>query len=266
MLNRIVIGLGGLAILLPSIIFGGEIAVEIIVFLAMCIGLDEYANMAFPDKRWWATGVLAVPGIALFATVLYGPSGSVMAAMVLGSLFLFLAVLFKKGEVADLSNVTARLFMGVIYVSGLLVFLPLVRRLDDGLAWIFTTMAITWLGDTGAYFAGRAFGKTKLYEKISPKKTWEGAVGGAVLATIGVFVIRAVALPQLTILDCILLGVVVDAFGVVGDLVESMFKRSFGVKDSGWILGGHGGILDRIDALLFTAPVLYVYLTVFRGL
>ncbi|MCP4921250.1 MAG: phosphatidate cytidylyltransferase [Proteobacteria bacterium] len=86
------------------------------------------------------------------------------------------------------------------------------------------------------------------------------------MATIGVFVIRAVALPQLTILDCILLGVVVDAFGVVGDLVESMFKRSFGVKDSGWILGGHGGILDRIDALLFTAPVLYVYLTVFRGL
>lgn len=266
MLGRVAIGLIGLAILLPSILFGGEIALEIIVGLAMLVGLDEWANMAVPKSRWWATGLLGLVGAGLYGAVLYGPTGSVQAVMVGGALLLLLATLFRRAPVDDAANVASRLVLGVAYVAGLMLFIPLLRRLDDGLAWVFTMLAITWLGDTGAYFAGRAFGKTRLYEKISPKKTWEGAVGGAVLATVGVFVIRAVALPQLTIVDCILLGVIVDAFGVVGDLVESMFKRSFGVKDSGWILGGHGGILDRIDALLFTAPVLYLYLTVVRGL
>ncbi|HJN73098.1 MAG TPA: phosphatidate cytidylyltransferase [Myxococcota bacterium] len=266
MFSRVAIGLGGLAILLPAIIFGGELAIEIIVGLAMLIGLDEYANMAFPQRRWWATGLLGVVGAALYVSVLYGPTGSTQVVLVVGALVLMLATLFRRGSVDGAGDAAARLVLGVAWVSGLVLFIPLLRRLDDGLAWVFTMLAITWLGDTGGYFAGRAFGKHKLYEKISPKKTWEGAVGGAVLATIGVFVIRAVALPQLTIVDCLLLGVVVDAFGVVGDLVESMFKRSFGVKDSGWILGEHGGMLDRIDALLFTAPVLYLYLTVVRGL
>ena len=266
MLGRIAIGLGGLAILLPAIVFGGEVAIEIIAGIAMLIGLDEYSNMAFKERRWWGTALLAAVGVPLYLAVLYGPTGSVQGVLVLGALFLMLATLFRRGPVDDAANAAARLLLGVAYVTGLILFIPLLRRLDDGLAWVFTMLAITWLGDTGAYFAGRAFGKRKLYEKISPKKTWEGAIGGAVLATVGVFVIRAVALPQLTVLDCILLGVIVDAFGVVGDLVESMLKRSFGVKDSGWILGGHGGILDRIDALLFTAPVLYLYLTLVRGL
>ena len=266
MLTRILAALVGLAVILPAIVFGGELAVEIIAGVAILIGLDEWATMAFPERRWWALARLLPPSVALYLAVLYGPEGAIPLALVGSALWLLLSTLFREGPVDDAVHTVGRLVLGLVYVTGLLLFVPLVRRLPDGLAWIFLIMVITWLGDSGAYFAGRFFGKHKLYEKISPKKTWEGAIGGALTAVAGTFVVREVGLPDLTVLDCILLGVVVDAFGVVGDLTESMLKRSFGVKDSGWIMPGHGGILDRIDALLFTAPVLYLYCTLGLGL
>ena len=98
---------------------------------------------------------------------------------------------------------------------------------------------------------------------MSPKKTWEGAIGGAALAVVGACVVKGIGLPNVGWGHAIALGIIIDAGGVVGDLVESMLKRSFGVKDSGWIMPGHGGILDRVDSLLFTAPLTWVYATVF---
>ncbi len=276
--KRIVVGLTGLAILLPAILFGGALAVEIIVLLAILFGIDEYANMAFGQgeisRRWWAVGLLTPPTLAFYGAVLYGPPGTVGPVLVGSALWFMLAMLFRRGAVDDAGPALGKLILGFAYVPGLFVFLPLIRRFEDGLAWVFVMLAITWLGDTGAYFAGRAFGKHKLYEKISPKKTWEGAIGGAVLATVGVFVTRwicahwdlAPTVADLGVVECLVLGVLVDAFGVVGDLVESMLKRSFAVKDSGWILPGHGGILDRTDALLFTGPVLWIIGTWIVGL
>ena len=102
-------------------------------------------------------------------------------------------------------------------------------------------------------------GGTKLYPKVSPKKTWEGVAGGVILATVGALVVRWVGLPALSVVDCLILGPVLCLAGVAGDLAESMMKRSFDVKDSGWILPGHGGLLDRIDSLLFVAPLLYTW-------
>jgi phosphatidate cytidylyltransferase len=123
-------------------------------------------------------------------------------------------------------------------------------------------MAITFGADTGAYFAGRLFGRHKLYEKVSPKKTIEGAVGGLAAGIGFAFLGRAIApgLGDLTPLDAILLGGVGAALGIVGDLFESLLKRSSGVKDSGDLIPGHGGVLDRIDALLFVGPFVYFYL------
>jgi len=266
MVTRVLAALVGLAVILPALIWGGELAVEIIVGLVLLICVDEWANMAFPQRRWWALARLVPPALALYLAVLYGPEGSLVLALSGSVLWLFLATLFRAGPVDDATDTVGRLALGMAYVPGLIVFIPLVRRLPDGLAWVFLLLVITWMGDTGAYFAGRFLGRHKLYEKISPNKTWEGAIGGGVTAVVGAFVVRAIALPQLTVLDCVLLGIVVDAFGVCGDLCESMLKRSFGVKDSGWIMPGHGGILDRIDALLFTAPVLFLYCSHVLGL
>jgi phosphatidate cytidylyltransferase len=122
-------------------------------------------------------------------------------------------------------------------------------------------MFLSWLADTGGYFAGRAFGKRKLYEKVSPKKTVEGAIGGLLGATAGAVFTSLVLLPELPVAHAVALGLVGGALGQMGDLTESLVKRATGVKDSGSIVPGHGGILDRIDALFFTSAITWLYAT-----
>ncbi len=258
MLTRTIAGLVGLGLVLPALFFGGTLAVDILVALVIGVGLWEFSSMAFQDRPvLWGFWRLALPGYGVFLAVLYGPPGSVAPVLVLGALFLLLAVLFRSGPVEGAAEKAGLLLLGVTWIPGLFVALPLLRRLEDGLAWILFMLVVTWLGDTGAYFAGRALGKHKLYEKISPKKTWEGAIGGAITAVLGGLVVREIGLPHIGMGTCILLAVLLVSSGIVGDPVESMVKRTFGVKDSGRIMPGHGGILDRIDSLLFTSPVLY---------
>jgi hypothetical protein len=138
-------------------------------------------------------------------------------------------------------------------------------RLSAWRAWVLLAIALTFSNDTGAYFAGHAFGRHKLLPRVSPSKTWEGFFGG-MLASIGTaFVVRALGASQLSTLDCLALGVVVSILGPLGDLAESLLKRSMGVKDSGRLIPGHGGLLDRIDALIFTAPWAYFYASRVKG-
>ena len=144
--------------------------------------------------------------------------------------------------------------MGAVYPGLLLSALVRIRQLEHGEWWIILTLVVTWWNDTGAYFAGRAFGKRKLFERISPKKTWEGAIGGALLATFGALLVKHLWLPDLPYWGAAVIGVGASLLGPLGDLSESMIKRSFGAKDSGKLLPGHGGMLDRLDALIFNAP------------
>lgn len=152
---------------------------------------------------------------------------------------------------------------GMLYASLIGYLMPL-RGLGEveswsGGGWVVLACALTWLGDTGAYTAGRLFGKNKMYPRISPAKTWEGFAGGMLSSIGGAFALRATLLPALTGGDAIVLGILGGIGGPIGDLVESMLKRSFGVKDSGDILPGHGGMLDRVDALMINAPIVYFY-------
>ncbi|HYF62392.1 MAG TPA: phosphatidate cytidylyltransferase, partial [Herpetosiphonaceae bacterium] len=134
-------------------------------------------------------------------------------------------------------------------------------RLAPGAAWIFATFAVTWASDTGAYFAGRAFGRNKMSPRLSPKKTWEGFAGGT-LASIGagVGIVALLGLPVSPLVG-VALGLIGAIGGTLGDLAESMLKRQAGVKDSGNLIPGHGGLLDRVDSLLFTAPLIYYLLS-----
>jgi phosphatidate cytidylyltransferase len=117
-----------------------------------------------------------------------------------------------------------------------------------------------WMCDSAAYFAGRAFGRHKLFPRVSPNKTWEGAVAGLV-AAIGTFLLaRGLILPYLSIASALVCGSIVGVFGQLGDLIESLLKRDAGVKDSSALIPGHGGILDRFDSLIFVAPLLFFYL------
>ncbi len=135
-------------------------------------------------------------------------------------------------------------------------------RLDSGAAWIVFVLAVTFLSDTGAYFTGRAIGRHRMAPYISPKKSWEGAAGGVVLATLaGIGFTPLLGLP-ITPWVGGLLGAIGSVAGQAGDLAESLIKRQVDIKDSGKIIPGHGGLLDRVDSLLFTAPVLYYMITV----
>lgn len=131
----------------------------------------------------------------------------------------------------------------------------------EGWKLIFFLLLVVWLGDSGAYYFGKALGKHKLSPVISPKKTVEGMFGGMLVSIVTAIVIHFTFFPKFPLLHAILAGVILSFCGVVGDLAESMWKRSAAVKDSGSMLPGHGGFLDRFDSILFTAPILYCYWT-----
>ena len=146
-------------------------------------------------------------------------------------------------------------FAPVAILAGLVV-VAFVDSLFFG--WIALCLAGTWMNDTGAYFAGRTLGRRKLYPRISPSKTWEGAVGGLVASIAGALVVRAFLLPGVPWAAAAAIGAGCGIFGPLGDLSESMLKRAFDKKDSSHLLPGHGGLLDRIDALLFNAPFVWL--------
>jgi phosphatidate cytidylyltransferase len=152
--------------------------------------------------------------------------------------------------------------LGPVYVGvPLSMLLHIDRYYPDGNTWIFFLLAVIFAGDTGAFYFGKFFGKHKLFEAVSPGKTWEGAIGGllaslvAAILFLHVFSFHRVSVGIIAVVLCM------SVTGQIGDLAESMLKRNHGVKDSGNILPGHGGILDRIDGLLFSIPVLYAYLS-----
>ena len=152
---------------------------------------------------------------------------------------------------------------GILFFSLFLIYLPMLRDTTDGLKWVVCLMAVVWFGDTGAFFIGSRYGKTKLLPEISPNKTVEGSLGGLLFSLVAVVICKFTFFSSIDLIDCVNLGILGGALGQVGDLVESMIKRSVSVKDSGAIMPGHGGFFDRFDALIFTAPFFYFYATFF---
>jgi len=184
------------------------------------------------------------------------PASGIEASAVLAAVVIvaFSDTLLFEEEIANAPRRVGLAVLGTAYPGILLGSLVRLRQLPRGEWWIVLAITVTWLNDTFAYFAGRALGRHKLYERISPSKTWEGAAGGAAGSIVGALVVQQVWLPEVPIWGAALIGAGAAVLGPIGDLAESMLKRAFGAKDSGRVLPGHGGLLDRIDALLFNAP------------
>jgi phosphatidate cytidylyltransferase len=156
--------------------------------------------------------------------------------------------------------------LAFLYIPFLLMHLVLLRQTPFGVKWLFLIMLIVMTNDSAAYYTGCSFGKHRLYLLVSPKKSIEGAVGGLVGSLFGALLAKFIFFPQLTFGDAVLTAIVIGVVGQTGDLFESLLKRSFGVKDSGTLIPGHGGLLDRMDSILFAAPITYYYvLFFFRG-
>lgn len=238
------------------------------VLLAVTVGAiaaSELMVMTIPESRalrvW---GVLAT--IGMMGTILYAPEGAgvLTATLVLVSGGL-LGGLLAPIPPERAGHRIAWLIAGPMYVGTMLASVPLLHQRPEGGAWVVLCMMLAWFGDTGAYFFGRFFGNRKLYPEVSPSKTIEGSIGGLLGSLLGAMLAHFWYLPVLPLVDGILLALVAGALGQSGDLAESLIKRSTGVKDSGRILPGHGGLLDRIDALVFTGTATWIYATWILG-
>ncbi len=234
---------------------------------ALCLvvavqALREYTSMTMPARPVAERAGVVLVGTGLYLALYFRPELGLLwflAAMVAVAMLILV-------RAVDLPAAGARLFaaeFGVFYVGGLLAALPLLHR-SSGPAWVALAIAVTFANDTGAYFVGRALGRTKMAATISPGKTIEGAVGGLAAGLTVTFVTGWLFMPALSIAECVAIGFVSGVVGPAGDLVESLIKRAAGVKDSGRSIPGHGGILDRIDALLFVGAYVYLHVNLFR--
>jgi phosphatidate cytidylyltransferase len=232
------------------------------------IGLNEFFSLAKNSgtKPQRAAGILA--GIVLYGLTglhfLYPEKNLVQYAFIIPFL-LFIFELYRKTS-TPLQNIAVSL-LGAIYVAFPFALLLYFATLDtDGFLYVYNPwillgyIILIWTNDTGAYLAGTFMGKKKFFPKHSPKKTWEGFIGGVIMSLI-VAIVLFKTVEMLSLFSWIIIALLVSVGGTLGDLTESMFKRSAGVKDSGKLMPGHGGVLDRFDAVFISAPFVWIYLS-----
>lgn len=278
MKTRAITGVLFVIVMVASTLLGPWVFAAFFLLISL-FGLDEFyriintsgGNSIKGDKtgavrtnRWAGLALSVALFIALILIQLRGASFSVLLYSIPFITLVFWLELFRKQE-NPFSNI-AFTFLGIIFaVLPFLFFFQLgfiegVYNFQYPLGFLI----LLWASDTGAYLAGNAFGKTKLFERHSPKKTWEGALGGLIISGIASFILSRFYI-GVAPWQWLVSSIIIVVFGTYGDLVESMLKRSYNIKDSGNILPGHGGLLDRFDGLLLAAPLVYLFLELTKG-
>ena len=264
-MNRLIPGLALAVCWLFLLLYGPFLLFFGVMVLVISIGAQEYARMAFPEESISFRVFLAV--LALLPSLCAGlvPSLGLTGGLLFSFLLLTGYIFYRYSQLQDPLLFFGRAFFGVNYVGFLGAHLILLHHLPEGSSWILVLTAITAGSDSGAYYCGRALGKHKLCPRISPNKTIEGAIGGLVAAVVVAVLMAMLLKLQVSWLFLVPATILLTGVGIVGDLTESIIKRATDTKDSGTLLGGHGGVLDRVDSLLFAAPVLYYLLLVYNG-
>lgn len=204
-------------------------------------------------EQWLAAGI----GAAVVPLFLYGKIALLLPLLTVAMVIFSLLFMFRLPTITEVHHRLGWIILGLVYLPLLLGHLMLLRQLPDGQQWIFMTLIAIMSCDSFAYFVGRKIGKHKLYRAVSPNKSIEGALAGLIGAIIAVVAVKFIFMPILGIFEAVLIGLVLGVMGQLGDLFESLLKRACQVKDSGTMIPGHGGILDRMDSLLFAFPVVY---------
>ncbi len=267
--KNLVVRIVSALVLLPIVLFliamGGAWSAALFgVAAAACT--SEYYTITLKKLSPAAWVGLVLAGAMPLLPLRYSEHTGESAFWIIAGFFFFVWTYHLiRGPLPEAPVRAAQLLTGLLYGAVGLTAISALRLREGGLPWVICALVITWANDTTAYFAGRFLGRHKLYVEVSPNKTWEGFFGGMVGSVGGMFIARAAFFPEFTPTDCVVMGVVGGIAGPIGDLCESMLKRAYGVKDSGKLIPGHGGILDRIDALLFNAPLVFIYVQFVRG-
>jgi phosphatidate cytidylyltransferase len=244
--------------------FGSSFHFLLLVTFVVGLGLVEFYRMlsakGFPCWGWLGVTCGGVLPLAFYVGGM-AYHGAVAAMILLSCL----AGLFTRQELVTSVQSVAFTLLGVFYVGWLLSYVLLLRLLIDGPYYVFYIFGVVWLGDAAALVVGTLIGRHKLAPSISPRKTIEGAVGGLLGSLCGAILGGLWFLGHFTLTQCLAVGGMLAILGQLGDLSESLLKRSAGVKDSGVLIPGHGGILDKVDGILFGAPALYYYILYVMG-
>jgi phosphatidate cytidylyltransferase len=253
-------------------LFGGPYSFVLLFAIITGICLWEYLGMVLirdtrRDRIRKIVGLMMgiIPVLLSAITkleVIKDPETFVILTSLLFSPFIFMAFIYELFTKSDqpFANI-AYIILGIIYIGVPFALLDFIAF--DGQYFyaktVFGLLVLTWMNDTGAYIVGSQFGKTPLLPRVSPKKTWEGSIGGGVITFVSALILYF-SLGELRIVDWLVLAAIVSIFASLGDLVESMLKRSVDIKDSGTLLPGHGGLLDRFDGFIFCLPFAAAYL------
>lgn len=266
MANRLVSATVGFPILI-LIVWVGSVWFSLFVAVVAATGALELCAMA-RDRGRWPVGILAaIWAIALIAGAHFTTTGDGTSPSILAATFLIGVVLVGTAIGLTLVVLQSSLntntphwgITGVafIYPSVLLAYAPFIRVLDDGFLWILLLLGTVFTTDTAGFFVGRQFGKNHIAPRISPGKTWEGTGGGIFGAGIACVILSSALKLPVPYVQAVGLGIAIGVVAVLGDLLESMLKRVAGAKDSGWLVPGHGGLLDRLDSIVFNLPLIY---------
>jgi phosphatidate cytidylyltransferase len=248
------------AVLLPALYFYIMYLPQVYFFFLLIsvslVAMSEFYHMYRVTGIFRYAGLLS--GISILGVSYMYHDHLMDIAAISVMILMVMRLLFKRDPVTSLADI-APLIVGLVYVPFLFSFQAELRKI--GPEWIIFLYASVWASDSMAYYIGKGIGKRKLYMEVSPNKTVAGAAGSLIGGITGAFILKALIVPQITATTAFFIGATIGIISVIGDLIESMFKRDAGVKDSGVIIPGHGGILDKIDGSLFAGPVLYWVLT-----
>lgn len=264
-LKRWITGLIGTAFLVFLILIGTRWPFYLFLFIASLVGLNEFYNVTARDIHWFLRHssfiltfilflIIAIKQVLLLPVVIF---------LLFAVPFIFRMLSYRSSDNGN-KGILEKVVIGPVYICMPIAMLIPIDMQPGGNIWILFLLAVIFANDTGAFYAGKALGRHKLYREVSPNKTWEGSIGGLIFGLIIACIFLNINILKVHSLDIGILFLVflLSIATQVGDLVESMIKRTYGIKDSGGILPGHGGLLDRIDGLLFAIPVLYAYLVI----
>ena len=241
------------------ILWASPLTFSLLVLVATLLALREFAEMAVGEVPY-GTSLTVGGGMVIALAMALLQSGVAISAGVVVCLCATLIVTLALAEDMQSSvDSAARVILGALYAGILLPHFIWLRALPDGPHWTLFTVAVAMAGDVGGYFGGRAFGRTRLWPAVSPNKTVEGALVAVMCSIAAGVIVNATMLRVLGGWEAFGIATVAGVLGPLGDLLESMLKRAFDAKDSGWILPGHGGVLDRTDSLVLPAVFIYYY-------